>query len=177
MDFAPIITGLVTGIGVAYLTFWLHRGVERERWDREDRLRREELDRQAAVRWLDEKRRLFAKLLRLVEDLREISRRRYDGVNPGHWEKPWDEAYNLTAEIGLIEPDMEDVADRVYAEATALASAASKWASENLDDYGRGDAEQPGLEGREEALNDAISAFMKAAAARLRPERLHDRAT
>lgn len=175
MDLTPIVTGLVTGLAVAYLAFWLQRGLERERWAREDRLRREELDRQAAARWLGEKRQLFARFLRLTEALREVSRRRYDGRDPGRWEKPWDEAYHATVEIGLIEPDLEDTADRLYEEATKLATAAADWADKNLDDYGRGDAEPPTLDGREEALNEAVGAFMTAASSRLRPERLQDR--
>lgn len=162
MDITPIITGLVTGVGVSVVAFILGRRLERERWDRDDRIRREDLERQRADRWLDVRRELFARFLAGVEEIREMGRQAYlgelDELGPA-----WIDAYNLTVEIALIEPELEVACDRVYEAACLITSDARIWDAEHQDDA----EDPPALEARETPLNDAIVAFMDAARARL----------
>ena len=174
MDLAPIVTGVVTGAVVAFVTFRLQRGLERERWDREDKLRREELDRLARERWIDDKRKLFARFLRLVEGMREASRDFYEGEPPLDWYKGAEEAYNLTVEIALIEPTLEKPADAAYETALKLAAEASNWRHDLKEEGKEGAVEPPDGEGREKTLNKAVESFMAAAQSRLRPARLAD---
>lgn len=154
--------GVGTGISVAVLTFALGRRLERQRWERDDRIRREDLERQQAERWLDLRRDLLARLLAQVEDIRETGREVLDR-EPKAAEPAWSTAYNLSVEIALIEPTLEDACDRVYDSACDLVHAASRCLLEHMDD----DVEPLSLDDREKPLNDAIDAFMVVASDRL----------
>jgi hypothetical protein len=172
VDLQSVITGLVVGLGVSVATFLLTRRLERDRWDREDRIRREDLDRQATERWANERREMFGRLIRTTESLREEARYQYGmrASGPGDWLGAWREGYQVAVEIALVVPELGDLASAMHVAATLHVIDARRW-------NGRADPDSvpPSLKEREKPIDDASELFTKAAQDNLRTVR-HDQA-
>jgi hypothetical protein len=167
MDLQSVATGLIVGVVVAIVTFRLSVSLERERWQREDRIRVEDLERQAIERWSNERRELFGRMLRLADDLRRGARDAYgrEDIDKG-WDDAWDNSYQVAMEIMLIDPPLGALAEALSTTATNHLVEAAKWSQ-----GAAADAEPPDLHEREAELEHGYETFLAAAQANLRGPR------
>jgi hypothetical protein len=156
----------VAGLGAAWLTNLATLNaqreerkaageVERERWQREDALRREDLDRRRQERWLDEKRVAAAHALAAMEAYvaKSVGPLREDLIDAGL-------ALNQAiAEVRLIAPEIKDEARTASRACSAYVIAVAE--------RGRGVDPSTVALGEREAYQDALDAFVKAAIAML----------
>ena len=125
--------GGIAGVGGAWLTNRANtaehakerehaRQLERERWDREDRIRRDELDQARRERWLAEKREVVARVIRNGDHGTALAvGMRIDYTAP--LREATDaiaEMNQARAEIKILAPDLADAAFAFYTAATEL---------------------------------------------------------
>jgi hypothetical protein len=106
--------GFATGVVVARLALMHNRTLAREQAEREDAIRREQINRTDRERWLSERRALFAAYVsavnRLLEARRPDSPLRDDDLDPTAVMRVI-EGYR--GEIDLIAPELADQMERV----------------------------------------------------------------
>lgn len=162
-----LVTGLQVGLGVlggvlaSLVTFRLTRGLERERWAREDASKASDQLRAARSRWSDERRELYSRFLKDYYQLVDYGRAIFAGkrIPQEKWEPVWDRSYHAMLEISLMSPSVGASADALWDATTDLFQQAQAHTGTTA----------PALEKREARSNKALAAFMRAAQKDLSP--------
>lgn len=154
--------GVLGGLAASLVTFRLTRQQEHERWAREDAIRADAQLRDARSRWAEERRELYAQMLRLEGKLVVQARKLYRGdhLPETDWSSIWDEIYHVTLQIKLVSPDVGALASDLWDVVTDMHLAARKH---------KAGTSLPDVATQEKPIIDARKAFIRAAQRDLTP--------
>ena len=149
--------GLVTGLSVAWLGFRFAKSSDRQRWSRDDDLRREALDRAARERWRDRRREVCVDVASRAMTMVQmaVTHRPGSHIKPEEYFELVRVGFAGTAELVLISSNLADSGGDLMIAANAVVMVAVNDRKEPLDAHVA-------------AYEAALRAFMEVARADLR---------
>jgi hypothetical protein len=156
-----LVTALQVGLGAGatiiggVLAYVFGRRTEKARWDHEDQMRAKTFEREDKVRWLADRRLLYAAFTAAVNKLLDQSRdiRAHRVVSPEQWVPVWDDLYRVYTEISLVAPGVRPEANALYRKVVQVFQAAQRGEPIPID---------PELQSHQE-LHGPLEAFLRAA--------------
>jgi hypothetical protein len=130
-----ILGGLATGIVVARLGFSHARDTDRQRWQREDALRREDLDRARRDRWVDRRRQVCVAVAATAMTVQQMAVNHRAGrrIGANDYIPLLQAGFAATAELRLISESLADTGGDLLIAANEALMIATTERTQSLD--------------------------------------------